>query len=154
MDEINLVQDDEELYRNVRGGPESMEYSCDDTGKLRIQPGAFRDRCKKPSVDRAKLIGFNPSRALLDETNGIVSLMAGDVRAITEAVTTTEDGTVAHAVDVVYVPTPERRAHAQITVDPEFFGTRSKREKVFKFLQKALARLATRSGWTLDPGAK
>ena len=154
MDENNLVQDDEELYRNVRGGPESIEYSHDDAGMLIIQPEAFRDRCKKPSVDRAKLVGYNPSAVLLNPTNGIVSLMAGDVRAITEAVTTTEDETVAHAVDVVYVPTPERRAHAQITVDPEFFGSRSKRGKVFKFLQKALARLATKSEWTLEPGAK
>lgn len=150
----DLVQDDEELYRNVRGGPGSTEYSHDDTGKLIIQPETFRDRCKKPSVDRTELIEFNPSRALLNETNGIVSLMAGDVRSITDAVTTTEDGTVAHAVDVVYVPTPERPAHAQITVNPEFFGSRSKREKVFKFLQKALARLATQSGWTLEPGVK
>ena len=143
------------LYRNVRGGSESIEYSYDDTGKLRIQPEAFRDRCKNPSVDRAKLIGFNPSAVLLlDETNGIVSLMANDVRAITETVTTTKDETVVHGVDVVYVPTPERRAHAQITVDPEFFGSRSKRGKVFKFLQKALARLATKSEWTLEPGAK
>jgi hypothetical protein len=36
MDENNLVQDDEELYRNVRGGLESIENSYDDTGKLRI----------------------------------------------------------------------------------------------------------------------
>ena len=76
MDKNDLVQDDEELYRNVRGGPATIEYSYDDEGRLRIQPVAFRDRYKKTSVDRASLVGSNPSAVLLNPTNGIDSLMA------------------------------------------------------------------------------
>ncbi len=152
MDNNILVLDDEELYRNVRAGPGSIEYSYDDEGRLIIQPEAFRDRHKKPSVDRASLVDYNPSVVLLNPTNGIVSLMAGDVRAIADVVTTTRDKTVNHVVDVVHDPTPQRRSHAVINVNPEFFDSESKQKKVFKFLQKALARLATAHGWTLRPG--
>lgn len=152
MDNNDLVQDDEELYRNVRGGQGSIEYSYDDEGRLRIQPEAFRDRYKKPSVDRASLVEYIPSAVLLNPTNGIVSLMARDVRAIADVVTTTRDKTVNHVVDVVHDPTPERQSHAIINVNPEFFDSESKQKKVFKFLQKTLARLATINGWTLRPG--
>ena len=154
MGENDLVQDDEELYRNVRGELESKEYSYDDTGKLIIQPEAFRDRSKKPSVDRAKLTGFTPSLVLLNRTNGIVSLVTGDVRTIGEVKTEIEDEAVVHAVDVVYDPIPGNTAHSQITVIPDLFGSPTKQKKVFKFLQKALARLATQNGWTLQPGAE
>jgi hypothetical protein len=44
-------------------------------------------------------------------------------------------------------------AHSQIIVKPEFFGSKSKQDKVFKLLQRALARLATENGWTLEPQA-
>ena len=37
-------------------------------------------------------------------------------------------------------------------INPEFFDSESKQKKVFKFLRKALARLATAHGWTLRPG--
>ena len=60
--------------------------------------------------------------------------------------------TVNHVVDVIHDSTPERQSHAIINVNPEFFDSESKQKKVFKFLQKALARLATINGWTLRPG--
>ena len=59
---------------------------------------------------------------------------------------------VNHLVDVFHDPTPQRQSHAIINVNPEFFDSESKQKKVFKFLQKALARLATINGWTLRPG--
>ena len=59
---------------------------------------------------------------------------------------------VNHLVDIVHDPTPQRQSHAIINVNPEFFDSESKQKKVFKFLQKALARLATINGWTLRPG--
>ncbi len=55
MDNSDHVQDDEELYRSVRGKLEEKEYSIQ-KGKLIIEPAAFQDRYKQPSVDRAKLI--------------------------------------------------------------------------------------------------
>lgn len=153
MDNNDVVQDDEELYRNVRGELKYDEYSYDDTGKLIIHSAAFRDTCKKPSVDRAKLKEFNPVLAKLNQTNGIVSLTADEVRSIGEVQTKIQGAnTVVHAVDVIYDPIPGKNlAHSQIIVNPEFFGSKSKKNKVFKLLQRALARLATEKGWTLEP---
>lgn len=153
MDKNNHVLNDEELYRNVRSKPEIKDYHYDDTGKLRILPRAFFDPAKKPSVDRAKLIGHNPYRALKDETHGIVSLMAGDVRSI-RGVTTkgkTDDEVQIYTVDVEFNPTLERPAHSLISVIPEFRHTESQQKKAFKQLRLALARLASENGWKLKP---
>ena len=49
MNKNDIVQDDEVLYRSVRGELNN-EYSYDDTNKLVISSQAFRDRNKKPSV--------------------------------------------------------------------------------------------------------
>ena len=77
------------------------------------------------------------------------------MRTIGEVKTETEDGPVAHTVDVVFCPNCDRPAHSQITVTPEFFDSDIKQDDPFRFLQKALARLATRdvteNGWRLAP---
>lgn len=150
MDKNDSVRDDELLYRSVRSESEVEEYFFD-RGKLIIRPAAFNDKHKKPSVDRAELREFDPSLSKLNETDGIVSLIAGDIRAIKKVKTKVEDGNVAHAVDVIYDPTPENSAHSQIIVAPEFFGTGSKQKSTFKKLRVALATLATENGWTLAP---
>lgn len=154
MNKNASVWNDEELYRSIRGELESEEYIYYE-GKLRIRSNAFRDISKKPSVDRAKLKEFNPFCSTLSNTDGIVSLIAGDIRAIKEVETKTADRDATHLVDVIYDPNPksnpENYAHSQIIVDPEFFGTDSKKKKTFNKLQKALARLATKRGWTLTP---
>ena len=149
MNRNDSVRDNEELYRSVRGRLEDKEYLLNN-GELRVLPKAFSDKHQKPSVDRAKLRG-NPSRSRLNETDGIVSLIAGDVCALTAVETKTEDEKVTHAVDVVYDPTPENPAHSQITVFPEFFGSGKKQKYAFRLLRIALAELATRNGWTLQP---
>lgn len=147
----DLVRDDEILYRSVRG-KYGEEYSYDDTGKLQISSQAFRDRERKPSVDRASLREFNPTLSKQSETDGIVSLMTADVRAIGSVKTRlVDEDTVVHAVDVIYDPVPENPAHSKIVVNPEFFGSNNKRRNVFKLLQLALAELAERNGWTLEP---
>ena len=73
MDSREPVQDDEELYRNVRGKLEDKEYSIQD-GKLRIEYHAFWDRSRKPSVDRAKLKDFDPASALYLKRMGLLAL--------------------------------------------------------------------------------
>ena len=151
MDENYFVEDSEELYRNVKPRLQWVEYSYDNSNRLIIQPGAFHDPHKQPSVDRAKLLGLNPSCALLNKENGIVSLAVSDVRKIGDVVTSTEVRTVVHAVEIKFLPKPTRPAHSHIIVEPEFFGSKSKQNKVFKFLRKALARIATKNGWTLKP---
>lgn len=151
MNSNDHVQDDEELYRNVRGKMEDKEYSIHD-GKLIIEPHAFWDRSKKPSVDRAKLLNFNPASALLGKTNGIVSINAGDVRAIGTVKTKHENEVIAeHAVDVIPDPTCENPAHAIIIVKPELLGSKNKQKNAFSLLQIALATLATKNGWTIEP---
>ena len=150
------VQDDEELYRNVRGKLENKEYSIQD-GKVIIDRHAFWDPAKEfssksPSVDRAKLLNFEPASALLCKTNGIVSINAGDVRAIGTVKTKHENKVIAdHAVDVIPDPTCDNPAHAIIIVKPELLGSKNKQRNAFSLLQIALAKLATKNGWTLEP---
>ena len=154
MDKNDSIKDDEVLYRSVRGKLEDGEYFFD-RGKLRIRPAAFRDRYKKPSVDRAELKGLDPRLSRFNKTDGVVSLIAGDVRSIREVKTEIKDeDVVVHTVDVIYDPTPTNPAHSQIVVSPEFFGSKNKQKNVFKLLQIALATLATKNGWSLEPGVE
>ena len=122
------------------------------TEKLRIEYHAFWDRSRKPSVDRARLKNFDPASALLSKTNGIVSIKAGDVRAIGTVKTKHKNEVIAdHAVDVIPDPTSENPAHSIIIVKPELFDSESKQRNAFKLLQIALAELATKNGWTVEP---
>ncbi len=157
MDKDDYIQDDEELYRNVKGGTEkeNREYEYDDDGMLRILSQAFWDGSKTPSVDRAKILNGKPERALLPKKpgrkrNGIVSIKAIDVRTITDVVTKTEDRTIPHRVDVVFLPS-RRPAHSLITVSPEFLEEDNRRENAFKDLRRSLARRASKYDWTLRP---
>ena len=152
MDKNDYVRDNEELYRSVRGKLEDKEYMLTD-GKLRILPKAFSDKHRKPSVDRA-ILRDNPSLSRLKDTDGIISLIAGDVRALGAVETKTEDKEIIHAVDVIYAHTPENPAHSKIAVTPEFFGSTNKQKFAFRLLRIALAALATKSGWTLRPGGE
>ena len=144
MDKNDPVRDDETLYRSIRGDEEAEHYTYDG-GELTIRPKAFMDRSRKPSVDRAELRGCDPSLSRLDETQGVVSLIASDVRAIKLDV---------HTVDVIYNPTSENPAHSQITITPECCVTTSKQDRVFRSLRTALADIATENGWTLRPAGE
>lgn len=154
MNNSKTVQDDEELYRNVRGKLEDKEYSIQD-GKLIIEYHAFWDSSLKPSVDRAKLRNNDPASSLLSNTNGIVIIKAGDVRAIGSVTTKHKNEVIAeHAVDVIPDPTDENPAHALIIVKPDLFDSKSKQKNAFKLLQIALATLATKNGWTIEPSSQ
>ena len=151
MDNSEHVQDDEELYRSVRGKLEDKEYSIR-KGKLIIEAAAFQDRYKQPSVDRAKLIDYDPALSQKSETDGIISIRASEIRAIGTVKTRISNGNVDdHAVDVVPDPTCENPAHAKIIVKPEFWGSNSKQRNAFKLLRIALAKLATKNGWIIEP---
>lgn len=146
------VSDEEHLYRNVRGKESEECFPDPDTGRLIVASKAFLDKQKQPSVDRAKLRNFDPEQSRIEEENGIVTLVTQQVRQIGDVVTNDNDGgTVNHAVDVTADPIPKNEAHARIVVEPKFFGSKSKKDKAFKLLRIALARLATQSGWTLEP---
>lgn len=149
----DYISDDEQLYRNVRGDPAKGEFYVNEiTGHLKITSQAFLDReNQKPSVDRAKLVNFNP-KVLRLAGSGIVTLIAEEVRQI-GSVKTKGNGiqTIAHHVDVMPDPEPTNPAHVLIIVDPDYLSDPAKREKAFKLLRRALAKLATNRGWTLKP---
>ena len=151
MNKNDFIQDDEALYRSVRG-KYGEEYAYDNIGQLKISSEAFRDRERKPSVDRAAVKNFNPALSKQNETDGVLSLITADVRAIGTVKTKTQNAdTTVHAVDVIYDPTPDNPAHSKIVVSPEFFGSKNKQRNVFKLLQLALAELAEKNGWPLEP---
>ena len=154
MDNKETISDEEQLYRSVRAELSAHEYTYDSTGRLKFRSNAFRDRNKKPSVDRANLRDFDPSLSRPNETDGIVTLPTGDVRAIGDVTTRIDDNTVRHRVDVEYSPRAQNSAHSQIVICPEYFGSTTKQENAFYLLRVALARLATKMGWTLEPGTK
>lgn len=147
-----FVSDEEKLYRNVRGEGSDEYYYDPTTGHLKIESKAFLDQQKEPSVDRAKLKNFDPQKSRIGKEDGIVTIITQEVRQIGDVVTNDNEGKkVNHAVDVNPDPIPENAAHARIIVVPEFFGSQSKKYKVFRLLRIALARLATQRGWTLEP---
>lgn len=133
------VPDDFYLYRRVS----KDKCSPDDHGKDRVESTAFGDRHRQPSVDVASLLDDDPSRVpKLGPTDGVVCIKAGDVRKIGDVTTTTPGGPILHSVDVIYAPSKSNKAHALITVEPDFCGTNSAQKRAFKKLQIALARLA------------
>lgn len=145
------ISNQEILYRSVRS-KDNSEYFYNEDNQLIITRAAFSDKIKQPSVDRAELRDFTPSLSKLNESDGIVSLITGDVRAIGSIETPHEEASnVKHAVEVVYSPRQENNAHSHVTVEPSFFGSDKKQKKAFKLLRIALARLATNSGWLLEP---
>ena len=155
----DYVSDDEELYRSVRADEEADEYYYDtETGNLVITSQAFRDREQEPSVDRAHLRNSYPAQSRIGESDGIVSLFAGEVREIGDIFTNDPRGNpiTNHNVDVIWDPIPEvaeqpeNPAHSLVVVEPEYLRSDTK-GKAFSRLKKALARLATKRGWTLEP---
>ena len=152
MDNKETISDEEQLYRSVCGELRDSEYTYDPTGRIKIRSNAFRDRNNIPSVDRANLREFNPSLSRLNVTDGIVTLLTSDVRAIGDVTTRIDETSVGHKVDVEYSPLAQNPAHSQIVVRPEYLGSKTKQENAFYLLRVALARLATNNGWTLSPG--
>ena len=152
MHDKERISDDELLYRYVRGDLAKGELYSEERGKLEIRPAAFRDPNQQPSVDRAVLRRFDPSLTKSRPTDGVVTLMTGEVRAIGEVKSENQPDDFLHAVDVEYDPLPQNSSHSQIIVNPAFFGEKRKQRNAFKLLRVALARLATINGWTLRPG--
>ena len=149
MNNNDCVQNDETLYRAVKGNIDSGEYRYKGS-ELEIRSKAFLDPNEEPSVGRAKLVGFDPvlflSLANLDEKSGVVSLNARVVCEIELKF---------HTVDVIPDPEPNNCAHAKIIICSECEVTPSGRQKELSRLRRALADIATESiaenGWTQDP---
>lgn len=149
--EADVVGDPELLYRRIRpDGVVTVE------GKARLTSQAFNDRYKKPSVNRQKLRP-DPVQSKQDETDGVVQLIAAEIRGVTGILHNPEaaaDKQVMYKLDVLPRPIavdnieglPENPAHAQIEADPNV-ETRTRFDKI----KDALARLAERREWVIAP---
>lgn len=139
------VADDELLYRRVPAGC----YARQPDGTLLILSVAFADRAFRPSVDRAALRGHDPRGMVAAPTDGVVGVVAADVRATDSVDQRDAKGQLVRVlyVDVEPVPLPENPAHAEIFVRPD-----CPTQGVFRKLCNRLARLANERAWAVRPG--
>lgn len=143
-----MVSDDEILYRSVPNHPDCFSTA---DGNVRFSSSAFNDRAQKVSVDRAQLVKSGEDTKF-SETDGVVALLTEHVRAI-DSVKQEENGP-AYRIDVIARPVDADEeqgikanpAHAQVESAPELAN-----KSRFKKLKEALAQLATRAGWHLEP---
>lgn len=148
----DIVAGDEILFRRVSNAAEFYHY---ESGRLRLKSTAFNDPGRKPSVDRSKL-REHPSETKSAPTDGIVSVLTRDVRAIASIrnVDVQPSEPSVYGIDVIARPVlagndrglPENLAHAQVESAPEL-ATDSR----FKKLKEALALLAEKGGWIIEP---
>jgi hypothetical protein len=129
------VDDDETLYRSVK----RILWKQKNDGGFYLSSQAFADRNRRPSVDRAKVCGHDPSYTQFRPSDYVCSLVAEDVRAIASVVKHDKKGVsqVRHNIDVEPVPLADNDAHAEIYAVPEISGGR-----LFERLLERLAYLA------------
>ena len=93
--------DEEVVRRAVRD--DLTHFVCDANGALlRLGQSAFNDPDKQPSVDRAVLQPEGAQAARRADTDGVISMVARDIRNIAGVTTFNDKGKVvqAHEVDV------------------------------------------------------
>jgi hypothetical protein len=128
------VTDDEILYRRVT----YTKHTVKSDGS--ISSAAFGgDADSEPSVDRAKLRGYDPRNSRTEPSQCIASLVAGDVRAIS---------TSERTIDVKADPLRDNPAHALITAKPPFLNENRAAKNVAKDFRRSLAK---RSTWAIAP---
>lgn len=141
------VADDEVLFRSVS----SKHNQCtrDTSGRWKLSSQAFSDRYYKPSVDRAILCNSDPSHTQKSPKDGVVSVIAVEVRKIKDISQNDDKGNVitTHAFDVIPdADIPDNPAHALIVSTPDYCNS-----KVFKKLLERLRYIADRRGWMIEP---
>ena len=143
----SLVLNEEDLFRSIRD--EAQHFGCDSRGALtRLSVSAFNDREKRPSVDRACMRHGGASESRKSPTDGVVVVVAAEIRAIRGVTTLDRKGNVAqhHDVDVLHDPEPDNHSHALVLAAPHVAS-----ESAFKRLKEALCRIAERRGWAFRP---
>lgn len=145
----NTVTDDEILYRRV---PHDRNFLVVRDGKMRVSSQAFADRFFRPSVDRAKLCENDPRHTQRQQSDAVVSIVTGNVRAIDNITKTGSDGQVQKFdIDVEHMPIvnyplePDNLAHAEIHTKPECD------KNIFRKLKERLAQLANERLWEIEP---
>lgn len=146
-----MVVDEDLLYRRVR-----HDWTVVDGDAVRLTSQAFNDRLFKPSVNRCS-IWPDPVCSKVDASDGVVQLLAGEVRQIGGVVhnpAAAIDQQVAYKLEVIARPIaldnaeglPENPSHAQIESDP-MVESRSRFDKI----KDALSRLAERRPYAVNP---
>jgi hypothetical protein len=140
------ITDDEFLYRCLFSGMDMYKFRPN--GTLEITSQAFADREGRASVDRAKLCNNNPRHTLVDPMGGVVSVLAGEVRSITNADITRNNRGGPFKVEVKHVPLSENDAHSEIYTIPPFTDAD---KKTYRRLRVALAQLAEKRQCEIFP---
>lgn len=153
MNHVTKINDDELLYRSVRADPSYDEYFYDDDNNLVILPNAFKDGRTRPSVSRADMDEVDPYiyPYRLSPTDGIVGLIAGEIRAINDIISQLENEKLFYKIDIEHKPTEENKAHAQIFAIPKFQGKPEEKKQAFDRLKISLANLASKRNWIVEP---
>jgi hypothetical protein len=142
----NSVLDEEILYRCIFYGKKWCKI---EDGILKVSAQAFSDKNFQPSVDRACLIEYKPHLTQIDHRDGVIGLIAGDVRLI-ETVQNDRKGNAEYTykVDVKYRPLENNISHSQIEASPNYSN-----EKPFRRVRERLAVLANirilKYGWEI-----
>ncbi|MFN6569928.1 hypothetical protein [Dendronalium sp. ChiSLP03b] len=144
----DVVTDDELLYRCVFRGLDKY-YRIGEFG-LELSSQAFTDRNQAPSVDRAKLCGYDPKCTQKNPDDGVGSLITAEVRMINISQNDQKGNPLFdYKIDVCPRPTDENLAHAQIEPSPDYSN-----KTTFKKVAEKLARLATerikQQGWEIE----
>lgn len=149
--QVSFVSDDELLYRSI---PQAKlnDYIHHTGGEIRISSQAFSDRGQKPSVNRAVLDSYDPTKVQVNPKDAVVGLVTIDVRKIDKVKKQGSDGSdlVIYKIDVIHRPTENNFAHSQIEPSPEY-----ETKNVFRKLTESLAFLANQRiknhGWEIEP---
>ena len=137
------IEDNEKFYRRIpihkeNSHPNERKYYYDMSGVLKVTPHAFLDKARQPSTDRACNRNFDPTETQTCDTDGIILLIAGDIRSKVNV-----DG---HDVYVKYKPEYGNIAHSLILLKPHP-NTKNKRGK----FREDLADIANMRGWAMGP---
>lgn len=143
------VGDDETLYRRIQTG--RGYYFPNDEGGMSISAEAFSDPERQPSVDRAGINQYDPSKTQIDNSDAVLKTAAVDVRRINLM-----GGTPPEKLNVDVVPDPlvavhgqgSNPAHAKIRTNPPCPN------KAFRRLKQSLAQIVQAQGvrmWAIRP---
>ena len=144
-----FVLDEEAVFRAVADNPQL--FAVDESGSLRLSGSAFNDPRREPSVDRSSLKHGGAGASRRSESDGVICLVSGEVRAVKTVVTLDQKQRPLHAhqIDVVHDPVEGNAAHAVVRTAPTLAS-----DGAFRRLKEALCLLANRRGWAFPPASR
>ena len=148
MNNNDNIGNNEILYRRVKKHtpnvhPNDRRYRLNRLGDLEVLPMAFYDNKNEPSVDRASKHNNDPSKTQGDEGNGVIELLAGNVRDMDIDY---------HEIDIKPDPLDENPAHSRIIMMPNVNKVPSDMQKRLRQkFRENLALIANQLGWAIEP---